>query len=84
VQYLFWLREQVRAAGWRHALHASAAHPELRGAALAGCLWCAYVAGAISGGFSKGRWELYALALPLGALAVVIAVELARPSWKTA
>ena len=84
VHYLFWLREQMRVAGWRRALRASTAHSELRGAVLALWLWFAYVAGAISGGFSKGRWELHALALPLGALVVVIVVELARPSWNAA
>jgi len=84
VHYVFWLHEQRRAAGWRHALRASAAHPALRTAVAAAVLWLAYVAGAISGGFTKSQWELYALALPLAVLAIVIGAELARPSWDAA
>jgi len=84
VHYLFWLREQWRAAGWRYALRASAAHPALRTAVAAAVLWLAYVAGAICGGFTKSQWELYALALPLAVLTIVIGAELARPSWDAA
>ena len=79
VHYLFWLREQTRAAGYRRALRGSPAQPALRAAAASALLWLAYVAGAVSGGFSKHEWELHALILPLGVLAVIVAVDIARP-----
>ena len=79
VHYLFWLREQVRGGGFRHALRASPAQPALRAAVASALVWLAYVTGAISGGFAKHGWELRALALPIAVLAVIIAVDLARP-----
>ena len=79
VHVLFWLREETRTVGLRHALRAAPAHPRLRAAVASALLWLAYVAGAVSGGFAKHRWQLYALALPLGVLAVTIGVESMRP-----
>jgi uncharacterized membrane protein YoaK (UPF0700 family) len=79
VQVLFWLRAETRTAGLRRALRAAPAHPGLRAAVASALLWLAYVAGAISGGFAKHRWQLYALALPLAVLAVTIGVESVRP-----
>ena len=79
VRYLFWMRERSRAVGCRQALRGSSAHPALRAAAAAALLWLAYIAGAVSGGFAKHRWELHALALPIAVLAFVIAAHVARP-----
>lgn len=79
VHVLFWLREQTRTAGLRHALRAAPAQPALRAAVAAALLWLAYVTGAVSGGFAKHRWELYALALPLAVLAATIVAESVRP-----
>lgn len=79
VRYLFWLREQIGIGGIRQALQASRAQPALRTATAAALLWLAYVAGAVSGAFTKQHWELYALALPIVVLTVIIAIELARP-----
>jgi uncharacterized membrane protein YoaK (UPF0700 family) len=79
VHVLFWLREQTHAAGLRAALRAMPARPDLRAAVASALLWLAYVVGAVSGGFAKHRWQLYALALPLGLLAVVTAIEITRP-----
>jgi uncharacterized membrane protein YoaK (UPF0700 family) len=79
VHYLFWLRQQVRGSGYREALRDSPAHPALRAAVASLLVWLAYITGAVSGGFTKHRWELHALALPIVVLAVIVAVDLAQP-----
>ena len=77
VRVAFWVRERARAAGWRAALRAAPARPDLRAAVASFLLWLFYVAGAVSGGFAKHRWQLHALALPLIVLIGVIAADLA-------
>jgi uncharacterized membrane protein YoaK (UPF0700 family) len=72
VRYAFWLR-------FGGALRASPAHPALRGAAVAGLIWLAYVVGAIGGGFASRRWALLALALPLAVLTAALVIDLMRP-----
>lgn len=42
-------------------------------------VWAAFVAGAVWGSYAESRWQLWALALPLGLLAVAFAVDLWRP-----
>lgn len=48
-------------------------------ARLLAAIWLLYVAGATLGSFALHRLDLWALAIPLGFLAVVIAAELLRP-----
>ena len=79
VHLLFWLGEQTRAVGLRPALRAAPAQPALRAAVASALLWLAYVAGAVSGGYAKHRWELYALIAPLAALAATIAAASIQP-----
>jgi len=70
----------ARADGRAAAVHGSAVRASLRAAAAAALLWLAYVGGAVGGGFTKQYWQLYALALPVTVLAVIVVVDLARPA----
>lgn len=78
-RYVFWLSRQAGDVGYLRALRASPAQLDLRAAAAAAAVWLAYIAGAIGGGFGHHHWQLYALALPLAVLTIVISVDLARP-----
>jgi uncharacterized membrane protein YoaK (UPF0700 family) len=49
-------------------------------ALLLASIWFSYVAGATLGAFSLHRLDLWALAIPLGVLVAVVAVEAARPA----
>jgi len=51
----------------------------LRAAGLSALIWLAYITGAIGGGFTTQYWQLYALALPLAVLALIVAVDVTRP-----
>lgn len=44
-------------------------------------LWGGFLAGAVLGAFAVVRWQLWALGFPLGALALVLALDLRRPIY---
>ncbi len=53
--------------------------PSLARIGLLAGIWVAFIVGGVAGGFAFKQWYLNALALPLAALACVIAADLIRP-----
>jgi uncharacterized membrane protein YoaK (UPF0700 family) len=83
VAYLFWLRDHLRGRGPARAgdvLRASLRERSLHRALLLAAVWAAYMLGAAAAVVAEGRWRFAALALPIGALAVLVVVELAWPT----
>jgi uncharacterized membrane protein YoaK (UPF0700 family) len=55
----------------------------LRRARLHGGVWITYLGGGVLGAFLTLRWDLWSLTLPLAALVVLIAIDLARHDART-
>jgi uncharacterized membrane protein YoaK (UPF0700 family) len=84
-RFLYWLYDAARGAESRNgALHSSPQRQAFGQILLAGGVYGAYLLGAIGGGFFGHRWDLVALAFPVGALAIVIAAELRQPAQPAA
>jgi uncharacterized membrane protein YoaK (UPF0700 family) len=83
IQYAFWLRDRMRQRPLRRkllALRLSWRQRSLRRVVLTGCVWLAYLVGALTGTIAELTWHLAALSLPLGALALMILVDLIWPT----
>lgn len=79
VQYAYWLRGRIAAGGLRAGLAESRRQPAFRGMVLYFGIWLAYVAGGVAGALAELQWRLWALLVPLAALAGVAVADLIRP-----
>ncbi len=79
IQYLAWLQQQASAGQLRRALSESRQQSSFHYFELQAGIWCAYVVGAICGSALELHLELSALIFPLGALALLIVVDIVRP-----
>ena len=82
-EYLFWLHDRTAGRIRRRfgkALRVSARQACFREALMMSGLWISYVVGAACGAGLKTVWELNALAIPLAALALLLIVDLFRPT----
>jgi uncharacterized membrane protein YoaK (UPF0700 family) len=78
---LFWSYDQAAQSGRRMSDIARLApkQQDVREAAFLAAIWICYLAGAAIGTFSKRRWELRSLYLPVVMLIVFIVVDRFRP-----
>lgn len=84
VSYLFWLRDRDRdryGAPDANGDQLVREPPSLGRTLLLAGVWGIYIVGAVAGGLAMQRWDLNALALPLLALAAIIAVDVTRPIY---
>ena len=79
IQYLAWLQQQAGACQLRRALSESSRQSSFHHFVLQAGIWCAYVVGAVCGSALELHLELSALIFPLGALALLIVVDIVRP-----
>lgn len=70
--------EAVNGMYARHDQRQDDAHTSFRRARFHGGVWLSYLTGGVLGAFIALHWDLWSLTLPLTALAVLIAVDLAR------
>jgi uncharacterized membrane protein YoaK (UPF0700 family) len=71
VRLLYWRRDRRRgetAAPWHN-------EPSLARTLLLGGIFVAYVSGAVLGAFLRRPWQLYSLAVPIGALTVIAIID---------
>ena len=82
VKYLYWVRDRTRGhtvRRFRNILRLSPRQASFRRTLLCGGVWGSYIIGAVLGSVATHWWNLGSLALPLGALALMITVDLIRP-----
>lgn len=77
--YASWLRARWRSGGMRAAVRETAQQASFHRLTLLAGLWISYGVGAIGGSALEQRLSLAALLVPLGALAVLILVDIVRP-----
>ena len=79
-KYLSWLYDRVSSGtGIGRSLAESARQKHFRATVWLALIWLAYIAGASCGALSDYRFMLRALAAPIGALVVLIAIDLRNP-----
>ena len=78
---LFWSYDQAEQSGrpMSHIVRLAAKQRDVRETAFLTATWICYVLGAAIGTFTKQKWELRSLYLPVGVLAVFVVVDQLRP-----
>jgi uncharacterized membrane protein YoaK (UPF0700 family) len=78
---IFWSYDQAAQSGRRisDVVRLAPKQKDMREAAFLAAIWTCYLAGAVIGTFSKRRWELRSLYLPVVVLIVFIVVDQFRP-----
>jgi uncharacterized membrane protein YoaK (UPF0700 family) len=79
IQYVAWLHTQTIRRRLRQAVGASMQQSAFRSLLALGGTWSCYVVGALCGSVLEQRLSLRALLLPLGMLALLIALDIVRP-----
>jgi uncharacterized membrane protein YoaK (UPF0700 family) len=82
VEYLYWFYDRTRGRfrdRFTKVLRISVRQRALRDSALMAGMWLGYAVGAVCGALSKEKWQSAAFALPIGALILIIAIDLFRP-----
>ena len=76
---IFWAVDQFQQTGISHIVRNAPGQKDVREGAMLASVWTAYVLGAALGAFSKTRWELRALYVPVAVLVGFILLDLFRP-----
>jgi uncharacterized membrane protein YoaK (UPF0700 family) len=82
IEYLGWFYDRTRGRLRRRLTKVILMSPRqkaFRDSALMAGMWLGYAAGAVCGALLKQKWQSSALALPLGALILIISIDLVRP-----
>jgi uncharacterized membrane protein YoaK (UPF0700 family) len=82
VNWLFWFHDgnqRPRGSYLSDALNAGPRRESATRMLLVGGIWCLYLGGAVAGSWLHGRWQLWSLACPIAALAMIIAFDQWRP-----
>jgi uncharacterized membrane protein YoaK (UPF0700 family) len=84
VAYAFWRYDRRQGGNASAAQGIVPARPSLFRALLVVGIWCAFVSGAVIGGFAIVHWGLNGVDLPLIVLAAIIGTDLRRPIYDAA
>lgn len=82
VRFLYWFRDHTKGrpiGRMAKVLRVSTRQDSFRYSFLSGCMWSAYIIGAIMGSLVKFWWNLNSLLLPVGALIVLISYDIMNP-----
>lgn len=80
--YIFWLHDRTTGRSWsrmQKTMRVSLRQSSFKYAAFFGGIWCAFVLGAVSGGWLSLQWQIHALLFPLSGLALLILLDLRQP-----
>ncbi|MBI4228866.1 MAG: DUF1275 domain-containing protein [Deltaproteobacteria bacterium] len=82
VRFLYWFRDHTKGRSTgriARVLRVSIRQDSFRYSFLSGCMWSAYIIGAIMGSLAKYWWSLGSLVLPIGALIFLMIVDIMNP-----
>jgi len=82
VRFLYWFRDHTKGRSMGRmakVLRVSTRQDSFRYSFLSGCMWSAYIIGAIMGSLVKYWWNLGSLLLPIGALIFLISYDIMNP-----